>query len=460
MYPALKKEIETYEKRTPKSRAAHEKAYARLPLGVGSNYRYYPPYPLFVRDASGGRLRDLDGNEYLDFNLCYGALMAGHCHPAVMKAVEARLHLGTMFGMPHGAELELAEEICARFPLEMVRFTNSGGEATMSALRLARAVTGRDKIVKMEGGYHGGHDGVTVSVKPKSSDFGSAKAPNTVIVSAGVLKATADATVVAPFNDLEAMEAIFERNPGQIAAVILEPIMMNIVFVTPDEGYMQGLRDLTKRHGVLLIFDEVKTGAKLCWGGASEYFRVKPDIITLGKSIGSGFPLAAFGASADLMDQIAQQKMYHAGTYNTNPLVMAAGLATFREVLKPEAYTHVNALRKRLMEGYDAIIRKTGMVAYVDGAGANGGLLLYPKRIRNYRDWYDGVDYDLWMQYWFALANRGIVAQPFWPDEQWTISVQHTEKDIEQHVAAFDQIAPALAEAQHERLATGTRTGH
>jgi glutamate-1-semialdehyde 2,1-aminomutase len=454
MQTALEKEIATYEKRAPKSREAHERASARLPLGVASNYRYYPPFPLFVRDANGVRFRDLDGNEYLDFNLCYGALMAGHCHPAVMKAVEPRLHLGTLFGMPHGMELELADEICARFPVEMVRFTNSGGEATLNAIRLARAVTGRSKIVKMEGGYHGGHDAVTVSVKPQADEFGDPDAPNTVVVSAGVLQATADATIVAPFNNLPAMERIFEKHPGQIAAVILEPIMMNIVFVTPDDGYLQGLREITKRHGAMLIFDEVKTGAKLSYGGASEYYKVQPDIVTLGKSIGGGFPLAAFGASRDLMDVIAQQKMYHAGTYNTNPLVMAAGIATFREVLKPEVYPYINSLESRLVEGYRKIIAQSGLVAYSDGIGANGALLLYPKRIRNYRDWY-AHDTDLWTQYWFGMANRGVVPQPFWYDEQWTLSVQHTERDIDLHLQAFADIAPALAEAQEEHKLAG-----
>ncbi len=450
MYGALENEIEIYKKRTPKSHEAHQRASERLPLGVGSNYRFYPPYPLFVSDANGVVFHDLDGNAYTDYNLCYGALMAGHCHPAIVKAVESRLKLGTIYGMPHGLELELADEVCARYPVGMVRFTNSGGEATMSALRLARAVTKRQKIVKMEGGYHGGHDGVSVSVKPQAADFGDPRHPNTVIISAGVLKATADATIVAPFNDLSAMEEIFEQNPGEIAAVILEPIMMNIVFVTPDDGYLKGLRELTKRHGVMLIFDEMKTGAKLCYGGASEYFNVTPDIITLGKSIGGGLPLAAFCASKEMMSVIADQKMYHAGTYNTNPLVMAAGLAMFREVLTHDAYTHVDALERRLVEGYKAIIAKTGLVAYADGAGANGALLLYPKRIRNYRDWYEH-DSEVWMHYWFGMTNRGIVPQPFWPDEQWTLSVQHTERDIDAHLAAFADIAPALAVAQHER---------
>jgi len=452
MYEALQRELDTYERRTPRSREAHQKAAKRVPLGVASNYRFYPPYPISVKDGRGGRIHDVDGNEYIDHNLCYGALMAGHCHPAVMKAVRERLELGTLFGMPHSMELELAEEICARFPVDMVRFGNSGSEVTMHSLRLARAATGRSKIIKMEGGYHGGHDAISVSVKPKSNQFGDPENPTPVVSSAGVLKGTTDATLVAPFNNLPAMERLFTQNPNQIAAVILEPIMMNIAFCMPDEGYLQGLRDITKRHGAMLIFDEVKTGAKLARGGACEYFGIRPDIICLGKSIGGGFSLAAFAASREIMDVIATQKMFHAGTYNTNPVVMAAGLATFREVLTPGAYAHIDKISRKLLEGYRRIVADTGLNAYVDGAGANGALMLYPQRVRDYRDWYH-VDEDLWTHYWFAMANRGVIAQPYWWDEQWTLSVAHTEADIDRHLEVFAEVAPALAHAQQERQA-------
>lgn len=452
MYPALQQEIENYEKRTPRSREAHQRATNRVPLGVGSNYRFYPPYPIFVRDGKGGLIHDLDGNEYLDFNLCYGSLMAGHCHPAVMKAVAGRLEQGTLFGMPHGLELELAEEVCARFPVEMVRFTNSGGEATMYALRVARAFTDREKLVKIEGCYHGGHDAVSVSVKAPLAQAGDPENPTPVTSSQGVLKGTTASTLVAPFNNLEAMERLFAKHPGEIAAVILEPIMMNVAFVMPDDGYLAGLREITKKHGALLIFDEIKTGGKLCWSGASEYFGVTPDIITLGKSIGGGFPLAAFAASQEIMDGIVQQKIYHAGTYNTNPTVMAAGIATFREVLTRDAYTHIDKLSRKIVDGYETILKKNGIVGYSLGAGANGALMLHANRVRNYRDWYH-VDHDLWHHYWFAMLNRGVLAQPFGWDEQWTLSVQHTEADIDRHLEVFAEIAPALAAAQQERLA-------
>ncbi len=456
MYDELLKEIQTYERRTPRSREAHQKALGRLPLGVASNFRIYEPYPLFIRDGQGGRIHDLDGNEYIDFNLCFGALMAGHSNPAVVRAVEKCLLSGTMFGMPHELEWELAEEICARFPVEQVRFGNSGTEVTMHAIRLARGATGRDRIIKMEGGYHGVHDTVMVSVKPKSDQWGSASAPHPVPSSAGVPAATLQNTLVAPFNDLSAVERLFAKHPKEIAAVIVEPIMMNIGICMPEEGYLQGLRELCTRHGALLIFDEVKTGAKLARGGACEYFRVTPDLVCLAKSIGGGFPLAAFGASKEVMDVIAKYKVFHAGTYNTNPVVMAAGLATFREVLTPAAYEHVNRLNRQLVQGYQRTIEKTGLSSYAIGAGANGALLLYSKPLRNYRDWVV-IDIDLWRHYWFGMVNRGVLAQPHWWDEQWTISVVHTEADINRHLEVFAEVAPALARAQQQRL---TATAH
>ncbi len=310
MHEDLQKEIQIFEKRTPRSREAHQRALRSLPLGVGSNFRIYDPYPIFVRDAMGTRLHDLDGNEYVDFNLCFGALMAGHCHPAVVRAVESRLKTGTMFGMPHELEAELAEEICARFPVEQVRFGNSGTEVTMHAIRLARGATGRDRIIKTEGGYHGVHDSVMVSVKPKPPQFGDPEAPNQVPSSAGVPAATVQNTLVAPFNNLPAMRRLFERYPEEVAAVIVEPIMMNVGICMPEEGYLQGLRELCTRCGALLIFDEVKTGAKLARGGACEYFGVKPDMVCLAKSIGGGFPLAAYAASKEVMDTIAQHKVF------------------------------------------------------------------------------------------------------------------------------------------------------
>ena len=457
MYEALRKELETFEKRTPKSAEAHKKNLKRIPLGVASNYRAYDPHPIFVKEGQGSHFRDLDGNDYIDHNLCFGALMAGHCHPAVVKAVEARLKLGTMFGMPHDMEWQLAEEICQRYPVEMVRFGSSGTEATMHAIRLARAATGRDKVIKFEGAYHGLHDTALVSVKPHAPEFGDASAPNSVPGGLGVPQASLANVPVATFNDLNSVERRFKENPGQVAAVILEPILMNVGMCMPQPGFLEGLRQLCDKYGALLIFDEVKTGAKLAWGGASEYFGVLPDLTCLAKSIGGGFPLAAFGASGAVMDLISQHKVFHGGTYNTNPVSMAAGLATFREVLTRENYAHVDKLSKKLTEGYRKIVHKAGLQGYVAQAGANGVLMLYAQEIRNYRDW-TTIDIDLWRQYWFGMVNRGVMAQPYWWDEQWTISVQHTEADIEKHLAAFADVAPALARSQQEQFAAAARS--
>jgi glutamate-1-semialdehyde 2,1-aminomutase len=450
MHEGLQKEIAAYEKRTRKSAEAHKRALQRIPLGVASNYRAYDPYPLFVKEGQGSKLWDIDGNEYIDHNMCFGALMAGHCHPAVVKAISAALQIGTTFGMPHDMEWELAEEICARYPVEMVRFGSSGTEVTMHACRMARAATRRDKILKFEGSYHGLHDTALVSVKPKAEEYGDPNAPNSVPGGMGVPKASVDNVVIASFNNLGSVENRFKQFPGQIAAIILEPILMNVGLCMPQAGFLEGLRDIATKNGALLIFDEVKTGAKLAWGGASDFFGVKPDLICLAKSIGGGTPLGAFGASRTVMDLISQHKVFHGGTYNTNRIAMAAGLATFREVLTRANYEHVGKLSKKLTEGYRKIVAKVGLQAYVASAGVNGALMLYPQEIRNYRDW-TAIDVDLWRHYWFAMVNRGVLAQPYWWDEQWTISVQHTEADIHKHLVVFEEIAPGLAHAQQER---------
>jgi glutamate-1-semialdehyde 2,1-aminomutase len=329
----------------------------------------------------------------------------------------------------------------------------------MHAVRLARAATGRDKIIKFEGGYHGLHDSALVSVKPHAPDYGDVHAPTAVPGGLGVPKAAVANVAIATFNDLATVELRFKQNPGEIAAIILEPILMNVGLCMPQPGFLQGLRDLATKNGALLIFDEVKTGAKLGWGGASEYFGVTPDMICLAKSIGGGLPLAAFLAHKSVMDLISQHKVFHGGTYNTNPVSMAAGLATFREVLTRDNYAKVDKLGKKLADGYRQTIAKVGLQAYIAQAGANGALMLYPKEIRNYRDW-EAIDIDLWRHYWFGMVNRGVMAQPYWWDEQWTISVQHTEADIDKHLAAFEDVAPALAKAQQERVGEVVAVAH
>src|SRR5258707_194526 len=330
MHDTLQKEIALYEKRTPKSAEAHKKAQKRIPLGVASNYRAYDPYPIFVAQGHGSKIKDIDGNEYIDHNLCFGTLMAGHGHPAVAKAVKLMADSGTTFGMPHGMELELAEEICARYPVEMVRFGNSGTEATMHACRIARAATGRDKILRFEGAYHGLHDTALVSVKPKLEDAGDIHAPNSVPGGLGVIKSVLDNVTVATFNDIGSVENRFKQFPGQIAAIILEPIMMNVGLCMPQPGFLEALRAICTKNGALLIFDEVKTGAKLGWGGGREYFRVEGEMITLGKTRGGGGALA--GLRRGLRGAVLPEREMgvHGGASKTNRFRVVQGPWRFR----------------------------------------------------------------------------------------------------------------------------------
>jgi glutamate-1-semialdehyde 2,1-aminomutase len=440
-------EIERYASGTPKSNAALQRGKKFLPLGVSSNFRSYPPHPVFVKSAKGARFIDLDGNEYLDFNLSFGVLMAGHAHPAVTEAVAERFKLGTMFGMPYELEQSLAAELISRFPIDLIRFANSGTEATMHAIRLARGFTGRDKIIKMEGAYHGVHDAVLVSYKPPVEKAGDPKRPNRVKASAGIPDGTAENTVPCQFNDLEALEIAFASNMGQIAAVIVEPIQMNIGVAMPQEGYLQGVHELCKKNGALLIFDEVKTGVKLARGGACEYFKVKPDIVCLAKAIGGGFPLAAFGARHEIMEVLEKGIVFHAGTYNANAVGVAAGYATLTKVLTDDVYPGISRLNKMLIDGYNDVLKKEGLKGYAAGAGCNGTVQFTDREVKNYRDWLT-VDEEMWKVWWYGMLARGILTQAYAWDEQWTICVAHTEADIEKHLTTFKELVPALAKAQ------------
>ena len=440
-------EMQHLAARTPASKAALENGKKFTPLGVMSNFRFYAPHPIFVQRASGCRFWDLDGNDYLDHNLCFGVLMAGHAHPAVLEAVSRQIEKGTMYGMPYELEQKLAEELCDRFPIDRVRFANSGTEATMHALRVARGFTGREKIIKMEGCYHGVHDAVLVSYKPPLDKAGDLKSPNRVKASAGIPDGTAENTVPCTFNDLEALENCFRANPNQVAAVILEPIPMNIGVVMPEPGYLQAVQKMCQGNGALLILDEVKTGVKLARGGACEYFNIKPDLICLAKAIGGGFPLAAFGGRRDVMDVLEKGNVFHAGTYNSNTVGVAAGYAMLTKVLTPDVYPRVHKLNQMLVDGYNEIIRKNGLKGYAIGAGVNGTVQFSDRPVKNYRDW-THIDEEMWKIWWYGMLNRGIMTQAYAWDEQWTICVAHTEADMEFHLSKFRELVPLLLKAQ------------
>lgn len=307
------------------SKALYERSIKHIPGGVNSPVRFFRPYPFFTSHASGSKLYDVDGNVYIDYCLAYGPLFLGHAHPDVIAAVNQQLQKGTVYGTPSEAEVELAETVSDIVPcVESLRLVNSGTEATMHAIRLARGYTGKDKIIKFEGCYHGAHDSVLVNAGSDGSIFG-------VPSSLGVTEAVAKNTIVLPFNNVELLEEVVNKNREEISAVIVEPVVGNAGVILPKENYLQNLRKITKENGILLIFDEVITGFRLSLGGAQEYFGVEPDLITYGKILGGGFPMGAYGGKKNIMENVAPLgKVYQAGTMSGNPISVTAGLATLR----------------------------------------------------------------------------------------------------------------------------------
>lgn len=434
-------ELEVYGRRTTASRAAIEKASARLPLGVPSSFQAYDPHPIVVQRSSGVQMVDVDGNEYVDFNMGYGALMVGHAHPHLVSALERQLHNGSLYVTPSPGVHEAAELICDRFPVEAVRFTNSGTEATMDAIRVARAFTGRDRIIKAEGCYHGHHDEVLMSVKPDVAAAGPADAPSTVPFSEGIPRSVAEHVSVVPFNDVKALRATLAAH-DDVAAVILEPVAQNMGIVLPGPDYLRQVRALCDEFGVLLILDEVKTGITAGRGGASGHFGVTPDLLCLAKSIGGGVPVGAFGGRADVMAEITEGRAMHLGTYNGNPLVMAAVRAVLEDIVTTEAFERSTALNERLVTGCDEVIARTGLPAHTVTFGAKGCVTYREKPVRNYRHYKD-TNFELAFAHWIWMVNRGVLLPPGL-DEQWLVSVQHDESHVDRHLEVFATFAESV----------------
>jgi glutamate-1-semialdehyde 2,1-aminomutase len=417
------REMEVYADRTRASQAATERARKVLPAGVPSSFQAYDPWPVVVKHAAGSAMIDVDGNEYVDYDMGFGALFAGHMNPAVRRAVAEQIEHGTLYVTPCELDAEVGELLAERYGLPMWRPTNSGTEATMDAIRLARGATGREKLVKVEGGYHGHHDEVMISNKPSLDAAGPADAPNSVPQSGGITKGTIDDVIVVPFNDPEALDRALAG--GEVACFIVEPVMENIGICLPEEGYLQAVREICDRHGTLLIFDEVKTGITAGYGGATNQLGVRPDLITLAKSIGGGFPVGAFGGKQEYMDLITEGKVLHLGTYNGNPLVMAAVKATLTEACTRPIVEETVARNHRLVGACQAIIDRSGIPAHTVEFGAKGCITWSAGQVRNYRD-YKATDFDLAFAQWIHGINRGVLLPPGL-DEQWLISVMHDD---------------------------------
>ena len=431
--------------RQPKSRALSERARRSLAGGATSSWMIARPGTVWIDHGAGAKVFDADGTEYVDLHAGYGVMLVGHAHPAVVEAVNRRVALGTHFAQPTHDAIIVAENLADRFGLPVWRFGNSGTEATMDAVHLMRAITGRDLIIKVEGTYHGHHDSVMVSMYNDVSELGPIGRPHSVPAGAGIPRDIVQLTRVVPFNNLDVLEAVLDECAGRVAGMILEPMMMNAGIVPPQPGYLEGVRMLTKKYGVLLAFDEVKTGLSVGPAGMTGLSGVTPDIVCLAKALGGGLPCGAIGATAEVMAAIADGRYDQVGTFNGNPLTMAAARATLTEVLTPGAYAEFDRLGSIMMSGALNALHDVGVPVYGHRFGAKGCLIFHPRPVRNYRE-YLSVDSELSHAHWLFQHNGGVFLPPWGKSEQWTLSVQHTESDAQRFVDNVGKFAVALSQ--------------
>ncbi|MGC9516311.1 MAG: glutamate-1-semialdehyde 2,1-aminomutase [Methanomicrobiales archaeon] len=399
-----------------------------LPGGVDSPVRAYKPYPFFAKKGSGSIIMDIDGNNYIDYCLAYGPLILGHAHPLVVEEVTEQLKLGSTYGVPTEKEVELAKLVIKKVPCaDMVRFVNSGTEATMSAIRLARAFTNKDKIIKFEGSYHGAHD--YVLVKSGSGAVGMPDSP-------GVPVETTKNTILIPFNDEESLKDVINKEDGNIAAIIVEPVMGNVGCIPPRENYLQFLREITRENDIILIFDEVITGFRIAEGGAQEYYNITPDLVTFGKILGGGFPIGALAGKKGLMEMIAPSgNVYQAGTFNGNPISITAGLTTLKELNNP-VYAKLEKKGNYLRSALADIIDDSKLNYQVAGLGSMFQIYFTGNEVIDYKG-AKTADTEKFSNYFHSLLDHGI----FIPPSQFEccfISVMHTNQDLQKTVEAIE----------------------
>jgi glutamate-1-semialdehyde 2,1-aminomutase len=439
-------ELATLNARTQGSAAMYERARNSLSGGVASSYQLRDPWPIYLASGEGATVTDVDGNRYWDFHNGFGSMVQGHAHPAIVEAVRERVALGTHFAAVTEDAVIVAEQLSRRFGLERWRLVNSGSEATMDAIRIARALTGRETIMKIFGSYHGHHDAVMVSIGVPYEEIGDRDNLASLPYGAGIPKAVSDLTIPVPFNDAAAMERRIERLAAEgrtPACVIMEAAMMNLGVVLPEPGYLQQVREITSRHGIVLIFDEVKTGLAIAAGGATERFGVTPDMVTLAKTLGGGLPSGAIGGSEQVMSVVEDGSVYQVGTYNGNPLSMAAARASLEHVLTPEAYRHFDVLNDRILAGCEEVIERHDLPGYAVGIGSKGCVTFSPTRIVDYETFKANQDVSVTELAWLWNMNRGIYMTPG-REEEWTLSVTHTDEAIDAYVQAFEEMATAL----------------
>ncbi len=418
------------------SEALFEQAQHLIPGGVNSPVRAFGSVggtPRFIKQGDGAYIWDVDGNRYIDYVLSWGPLILGHAHPTVVEAIERTAKFGTSYGAPTKLENELAQLVIDIVPsIEMIRFVNSGTEACMSALRLARAYTGRDKIIKFSGNYHGHADMLLVQAGSGVATFGLPDSP-------GVPKGTTENTLTAPYNDLAAVQTLLEQYPDSIAGAIVEPIAANMGFILPDEGYLQSLIELCHEHGALLILDEVMTGFRVALGGAQEAFNLDPDITCLGKVIGGGLPVGAYGGKREIMQAVAPLgTMYQAGTLSGNPLAMAAGLATITELKRDGAFQHIASITHQLVAGLGKMMEDHSVPVQVGQAGTMFGFYFLREAGANIRDYETAkryADTERYAAFFHSMLKQGIYFAPS-QFEAGFLSGAHNGYDIDTSLAA------------------------
>jgi glutamate-1-semialdehyde 2,1-aminomutase len=435
-------EEEKFRQARPRSLKLWTEARELMPRGVPSSFQDAAPQPIFMDRGKGSRVWDVDGNEYVDFHNGFGVMVVGHAHPKIVDAVTRQMALGSHYAQPVENSIIVARELARRFRQPKWRFTNSGTESTLDAVRIARGFTGRERLIKIEASYHGHHDALMVSVEPPPALMGPPESPASVPQSEGIPAAIVELTTVVPFNDVPALEKAFANHRDEVAAVIVEPVMMNVGIVLPDAGYLAAIKEIAHRHGALLIFDEVKTGATISPGGATERFGVTPDLVALAKAIGGGLPCGAVGGRDDVMAVIEDHRVAQMGTFNGNPLTMAASRATLLEILDAAAYAHFDALAETLQGGLDAVIAEHELPFHVITLSARGGITYRAQRVRNYRDYLE-IDKSLAYLSWLYQCNRGVVMAPG-AEENWTLSVQHSIEDVQSYVDNFAKMATDL----------------
>jgi glutamate-1-semialdehyde 2,1-aminomutase len=426
-----------------KSERLFERARKVLPGGVNSPVRAFDPYPFFVEHAQGSKLYDADGKAYIDYCNAYGAILLGHAQPDIMEAVKRQLPMGSLYGAPTELEVEFAELISKSSPcMEMIRLVNSGTEATMHALRAARGYTGRKKIIKFEGCFHGSHDSVLVKAGSGAATFGT---PNSL----GIPEETTQNTIVLPYNSIEALEAVMKKQGNEVAAVIVEPVLANVGLILPTEDYLSYLRKVTSQHGTVLIFDEIITGFRLSLGGAQEYYGVKPDLVTLGKVLGGGFPLAAFGGKREIMENISPiGNVYQAGTFSGNPVSTIAGYTILKLLnqKKAEIYPRLEKNCAELAKTLADFVQTYDMPAQIYNIASMYQIFFTNEEVRDY-SCAKHSDTKMFMTYFHELLRQGVFIPPS-QFETCFVSMAHTEEDLKQTMNAFDK---ALAKAAKEK---------